>query len=78
MAVKLLAPDPKYIDVAAFGDVEQRFKREGQRGAHLRDENLIELSLTRRIRRDPVFMMERCVTPSSSWNTCKGERSSPS
>ncbi len=43
MAVKLLAPDPKYIDVAAFGDVEQRFKREGLRGAHLRDENLIEI-----------------------------------
>ena len=43
VAVKLLAPDPKYIDVAAFKDVEQRFKREGLRGAHLRDENLIEI-----------------------------------
>lgn len=43
VAVKLLAPDPKYIDVSAFDDVEQRFKREGQRGAHLRDENLVEI-----------------------------------
>jgi serine/threonine protein kinase len=43
VAVKLLAPDPKYIDVKAFGDVEQRFKREGQRGAHLRDEHLVEI-----------------------------------
>jgi serine/threonine protein kinase len=43
VAVKLLAPDPKYIDIAAFEDVEQRFKREGLRGAHLRDENLIEI-----------------------------------
>lgn len=43
VAVKLLAPDPKYIDVAAFDDVEQRFKREGIRGAHLRHENLVEV-----------------------------------
>jgi serine/threonine-protein kinase len=43
VAVKLLAPDPKYIDIAAFDDVEQRFKREGLRGAHLRDENLVEI-----------------------------------
>jgi serine/threonine protein kinase len=41
VAVKLLAPDLKYIDVGAFDDVEQRFKREGLRGAHLRDENLM-------------------------------------
>jgi serine/threonine protein kinase len=43
VAVKLLAPDPKYIDPAAFDDVEQRFKREGSRGAHLRDENLVDI-----------------------------------
>ena len=43
VAVKVLAPDPKYIDPAAFDDVEQRFKREGSRGAHLRDENLVEI-----------------------------------
>jgi serine/threonine-protein kinase len=43
VAVKILAPDPKYIDVAAFDDVEQRFKREGIRGISLRDANLIEV-----------------------------------
>ncbi len=43
VAVKVLAPDPKYIDPAAFDDVEQRFKREGSRGAHLRDENLVDI-----------------------------------
>jgi serine/threonine-protein kinase len=43
VAVKLLAPDPKYIDVAVFDDVEQRFKREGIRGAYLRDSNLVEV-----------------------------------
>jgi len=43
VAVKILAPDPKYIDVAAFDDVAQRFKREGIRGAHLKHENLVEI-----------------------------------
>lgn len=43
VAIKVLAPDPKYIDEAAFDDVEQRFGREGNRGAHLRDENLVEI-----------------------------------
>ncbi len=43
VAVKILAPDPKYIDVAVFDDVEQRFKREGMRGPQLRDANLIEI-----------------------------------
>jgi eukaryotic-like serine/threonine-protein kinase len=43
VAVKVLAPDPKYIDPAAFDDVEQRFKREGSRGAKLRDDNLVEI-----------------------------------
>lgn len=43
VAVKILAPDPKYISVAAFDDVAQRFKREGIRGAHLKHENLVEI-----------------------------------
>lgn len=43
VAVKVLAPDPKYIDVAHFDDVAERFKREGIRGARLRHENLIEI-----------------------------------
>jgi eukaryotic-like serine/threonine-protein kinase len=43
VAVKLLAPDPKYIDVSAFDDVAQRFKREGTRGAHLEHESLVKI-----------------------------------
>jgi serine/threonine-protein kinase len=43
VAVKVLAPDPKYIDTAVFDDVEQRFKREGIRGSRLRDANLVEV-----------------------------------
>lgn len=43
VAVKVLAPDPKYIDPDAFDDVEQRFKREGSRGAYLSDENLVKI-----------------------------------
>jgi serine/threonine-protein kinase len=43
VAVKVLAPDPKYIDPDVFDDVEQRFKREGSRGAHLRDEHLVDI-----------------------------------
>ena len=34
-AVKFLAPDPKYIEESAFGDVAARFKRERERGSHL-------------------------------------------
>jgi eukaryotic-like serine/threonine-protein kinase len=43
VAVKILAPDPKYIDTAVFDDVEQRFKREGIRGSELRDPNLVDI-----------------------------------
>src|SRR5256885_4437264 len=43
VAVKVLAPDPKYIDPAAFDDVAERFKREGSRGAHFQDENLVKV-----------------------------------
>src|SRR5688572_4898486 len=41
VAVKFLAPDPKYIEPANFGDVAERFRREGTRGANLRHENLV-------------------------------------
>lgn len=34
-AVKFLAPDPKYIEIAAFDDVSSRFAREGERGSKL-------------------------------------------
>ena len=43
VAVKFLAPDPKYIDVSAFDDVGERFRREGLRGAALRHEHLVEI-----------------------------------
>src|ERR1041384_5232623 len=42
-AVKFLAPDPKYIDTDVFDEVARRFKREGERGAHLRHENLVTI-----------------------------------
>ena len=43
VAVKFLAPDPKYIDKNAFDDVEQRFRREGIRGSGLKHTNLVEI-----------------------------------
>jgi serine/threonine protein kinase len=43
VAVKFLAPDPKYIDPDAFPDVAQRFKREGERGAKLNHEHLVRI-----------------------------------
>lgn len=43
VAVKFLAPDPKYIDLSAFNEVAQRFKREGIRGAGLEHANLVRI-----------------------------------
>jgi serine/threonine protein kinase len=43
VAIKLLAPDAKYIDRRAFDDVAQRFRREGIRGAGLDYENLVKI-----------------------------------
>ncbi len=43
VAVKFLAPDPKYIEVSAFDDVARRFRREGLRGAGLSHENLVRI-----------------------------------
>src|SRR5438105_15718192 len=34
-AIKVLAPDPKYIEESVFDDVAARFKREGERGSQL-------------------------------------------
>ena len=42
-AVKLLAPDPKYIEEDAFDDVAARFKREGERGLRLRHPHLVTI-----------------------------------
>lgn len=41
--MKILAPDPKYIDVAAFDDVAERFRREGSRGAGLGHNHLVQI-----------------------------------
>lgn len=68
VAVKVLAPDPKYIDEAVFEDVEQRFKREGTRGAHLEHPNLVKIiahednengsSFEKGTVKNPFFVME--------------------
>jgi serine/threonine protein kinase len=43
VAIKFLAPDPRYIDPAAFEDVAARFKREGERGTHVDHNNLLNI-----------------------------------
>jgi len=43
LAIKFLAPDPKYIDEAVFDDVAARFRREGQRAQKLAHENLVRI-----------------------------------
>src|ERR1700694_1006749 len=43
LAIKFLAPDPKYIDEAVFDDVAARFRREGQRSQRLGHENLVRI-----------------------------------
>ena len=43
VAIKLLAPDRKYIDPDAFDEVSARFQREGKRGVGLSHENLVEI-----------------------------------
>ncbi len=43
VAVKLLAPDPKYIDENVFDDVAARFRREGERGLRLRHPHLVTI-----------------------------------
>ncbi len=43
VAVKFLAPDPKYINPDSFDDVAARFKREGSRGPKLAHEGLLDI-----------------------------------
>lgn len=43
LAIKLLAPDPKYLEEDKFDDVAARFKREGERGAALDYTHLIKI-----------------------------------
>ena len=42
-AIKFLAPDPKYIEVANFADVSFRFQREGEKGAKLDHDHLLKV-----------------------------------
>ncbi len=68
VAIKLLAPDRKYIDQDVFDDVAARFQREGQRGAGLSHENLVEIiaysensngvAFSKRTVKNPLIVME--------------------
>lgn len=42
-AVKFLAPEPKYIEIASIEDIYMRFKREGLRGAALSHDHLVKV-----------------------------------
>ena len=41
VAIKFLAPDPKYIEESSFDDVAERFRHEGRRGARLDHPRLV-------------------------------------
>ena len=43
VAIKFLAPDPKYIDPDAFDDVAARFVLEGQKGARLDHPRIVDI-----------------------------------
>lgn len=68
VAIKFLAPDPKYIEPDSFEDVAERFRREGVRGASLRHENLVTVhsyvenrngdAFEQRSLRNPFLVME--------------------
>lgn len=42
-AVKLLAPEPKYIEESSFEDIHTRFRHEGERGAALSHNHLVKV-----------------------------------
>lgn len=43
VAIKFLAPDPKYIEEGVFDDVASRFRKEGEKGARLEHEHLVKI-----------------------------------
>jgi serine/threonine-protein kinase len=43
VAIKFLAPDPKYIEETSFDDVAARFRHEGERGAKLDHPRLVKI-----------------------------------
>lgn len=63
VAVKFLAPDPKYIDKKAFDDVEQRFRREGLRGLGLNHENLVKILAYEDNHGGSAFKSKKVVNP---------------
>lgn len=68
VAIKFLAPDPKYIDESSFDDVAERFRREGLRGAGLHHDNVVRVftyddnsdgaCFSQRTVRNPFLIME--------------------
>ncbi len=68
VAIKFLAPDPKYIDPTVFEDVADRFRREGLRGTGLHNEHLVRIiahednvdgsAVVKRAVRNPFLVME--------------------
>ncbi|MBI4207146.1 MAG: serine/threonine protein kinase [Betaproteobacteria bacterium] len=71
LAVKFLAPDPKYIDEGAFDDVTARFRREGERGSkldfysflriHAYCENANGVAFEAGYPKNPFLLMERAT-----------------
>ncbi len=43
VAVKFLAPEPRYIEASSFEDIHTRFRREGSRGAELSHNRLVKI-----------------------------------
>ncbi|MEX1040947.1 MAG: serine/threonine-protein kinase [Pirellulaceae bacterium] len=43
VAIKFLAPDPKYIELSSFDDVAERFRHEGIRGSRLDHARLVRI-----------------------------------
>ena len=43
VAVKFLAPEFRYIEQSSFADIRERFRREGQKGTWLDQDNLVEI-----------------------------------
>ena len=73
LAVKFLAPDPKYIDPKMFDDVAQRFKREGERGTRLQHEQLIRILAYSDNTEGGAFLQARPTNPFIVMEYVKGQ-----
>jgi serine/threonine-protein kinase len=63
VAVKFLAPDPKYIDPNAFDEVAHRFEREGLRGDGLDHANLVKIEAFEKNSNGACFHTKRVKNP---------------